>query len=95
MFRRVLYLMVFFVLDIPKKHTVPSKALLRTWSNEKKKDWLNNKIHQFLDESIFQLPLMCMDQFRTNIEELEELEREGFPCRRCGRRFKYHSVRVK
>ena len=36
-----------------------------------------------------------LQTLNEEVSELDELERNGFPRRQCGQKFKYHSTRVK
>lgn len=60
-----------------------------------KQAWLNSQIEQFLNQYVFQYNGDKIEAMRISVNELDELERNGFPCRECVQTFKYHSTRVK
>lgn len=85
----------FFLLLInpgePSERPIPN---VRYWSAEQRRDWIYSEIKQFLEKYVF-LHTTELTEFVNAVEDLRILDRTGYPCRECGRTFKYHSTRVK
>lgn len=81
--------------DSPQERAIPDEVILSQWSEDKKRRWLSNEIKVFLEEYVSQQTSKKLDELAVEVNELDELERNGYPCRECGQKFKYHSTRVK
>lgn len=75
------------------KQRIPDES--QHWDVQMKKEWLCNVIRLFLKTYVFQCTSDKLEGVRISVTELDELEKNGFPCRECGHKFKYHSTRVK
>ena len=83
------------LLGKPVIQKLPRSEELKNWSNEQKRAWLSTKIDTFIKAYVFtQTSDEHMDEFVTEIDELDTNQRDGYPCRECGMLFKYHSTRV-
>ena len=79
----------------PMTRVLPDDAILSGWSVMQKQEWLSNEIEGFLQTYVVQFTTDKLEALATSVSDLDELERNGYPCRECGQKFKYHSTRVK
>lgn len=82
-----------FRLSTAASHTRWISVITMEW--RKKKRWLSGEIKTFLEQYVFQHTSEKLQALSVEVSQLDELDRNGYPCRHCGQRFKYHSTRVK
>lgn len=80
-----------FIVGDPLSRPIPD---LRNWQAKQQRDWIYSEIHQFLEQYVF-LHKAELTQFVNDVEDLRVLDKTGYPCRECGKKFKFHSTRVK
>ena len=88
--------MILFLSATPSAKPIP--AGVENGSLAGKQTWFLNEIKEFLNKFVFDKEaLEHLEGMSEKITEMKELETEGFLCRYhgCGRKFKYHSGRVK
>lgn len=79
------------LLGVPVARPIPE---LKDWSSKQCQHWIYTEIRQFLETYVF-LHTTELNEFVNAVEELMVLDRTGYSCRECGKKFKFHSTRVK